>query len=492
MRCGAVNKPPHGINDKYGRVEESVVLATDTKTNVTVENSSGEVDGNAGSIYSDPESHSFDSLETESETELNFIQDAQEISTATAEKAEAETDVDLIHFGEAVYTEKARMGVSNALNNIVHKSSERVYHSVFGNISAKINEKSDAEAIYTSTADLGEADGKINEESDAEAIYTSTADLGEGDSKTEVSQYVESAVTKTADLAKSDEIREYSQSIYGIDDASTFSKENANIETHHRAEGYVEKPVVTGDFISFSSASPFTLKMYNSTSYLWDGTMEYSVDSINWNVWDGTLIDGTNKLYLRGTNNTKAKGLVNWMVFDGNGISVAGNVETLLDYKTVQAGNHPTIAESTFQWIFRNVLAITDASGLIIGCSVIPKNGCYGMFEGCSNLEKPPIFKAKDLYDLAYYEMFWNCTKLNAISAMPETSAERDRCYGSMYKGCVKIKISETQTDEYINAWKMPQMINNRAENMFAGTGGTFTGTPRSNNIYYTANEIIS
>lgn len=67
------------------------------------------------------------------------------------------------------------------------------------------------------------------------------------------------------------------------------------------------------DYLTFSSPNSFTLKTNNAAKN-WDGTLEYSTNAEDWSVWDGTttLNSGSdNKLYLRGTGNTKIAGSKN-------------------------------------------------------------------------------------------------------------------------------------------------------------------------------------
>ena len=62
-----------------------------------------------------------------------------------------------------------------------------------------------------------------------------------------------------------------------------------------------------------------------------------------------------------------------------------------------------------------------------------------------------------------------------------------------MFSDCTSIKLSETQTGIYQKPYRIP--IENTGNdfnptamtNMFAGTGGTFTGTPTINTTYYLA-----
>ena len=117
-------------------------------------------------------------------------------------------------------------------------------------------------------------------------------------------------------------------------------------------------------YLTFSSPKSFTLKVNNATKN-WDGTLEYfSADKV-WTVWDGTTIlfadnnDGEYVLYLRGTGNTKITGLppkgsndtYRW-VLTGSDIACVGNIENLLDYATVESGQHPTMAEACYVYMF--------------------------------------------------------------------------------------------------------------------------------------------
>lgn len=108
-------------------------------------------------------------------------------------------------------------------------------------------------------------------------------------------------------------------------------------------------------YLTFSSPKSFTLKVNNATKN-WDGTLEYfSADKV-WAVWDGTTFlsayhhDGEYALYLRGTGNTVITGNginKNWII-TGTDVKCIGNIENLLDYITVEAGNHPTMTTSCY------------------------------------------------------------------------------------------------------------------------------------------------
>lgn len=62
-----------------------------------------------------------------------------------------------------------------------------------------------------------------------------------------------------------------------------------------------------------------------------------------------------------------------------------------------------------------------------------------------------------------------------------------------MFQSCTKIKLSSTQTEEYTVEYRIPSSGTattgtNSLNNMFAYTGGTFTGTPSINTTYYLSN----
>lgn len=68
-----------------------------------------------------------------------------------------------------------------------------------------------------------------------------------------------------------------------------------------------------------------------------------------------------------------------------------------------------------------------------------------------------------------------------------------------MFKGCTKIKISTTRTSPYTNTYRIPYSgtgvmftSGSATTNMFANTGGTFTGTPSLNTTYYTSNTVAN
>ena len=302
-------------------------------------------------------------------------------------------------------------------------------------------------------------------------------------------------------------------------------------------------------YLAFSSPSSFTLAVNDATKH-WDGTLKYSTDASTWSTWDGTttLSSATsgsdNVLYLVGTGNTVITGnsdKYRW-VLTGSDIACSGNIETLLDYATVQAGGHPTMANYCYQYMFKNCANLTTApelpantldvycyASMFYGCTSLTTapalpattlaESCYQyMFRACTNLTTAPTLPATTLAGYCYYQMFNGCTSLTIAPALPATTlaiccyvqmfqdctsltqapalpAKRlaQQCYQGIFWGCTSLKFSKTKTGEYTVAYRIPATgtgttADNALLNMFIKTGGTFTRDPTINTTYYLSN----
>lgn len=306
-------------------------------------------------------------------------------------------------------------------------------------------------------------------------------------------------------------------------------------------------------FLTFSSPSAFSIDAGDPS---WDGVMKYSTDTIKWFTWDGSEISavdagGEYKLYLAGTSNTIVTGGTSsqkkWTL-TGSNIACSGNIESLLDHATVAAGNHPTMGNNCYSHMFNNCTGLIMApelpsvtlsancyAGIFQGCTSLTTapalpattlaNGCYScMFYGCTTLATAPALPATTLANSCYSDMFNGCTSLTTAPALPATALDV-ACYAGMFKGCISltaipelqattlplicyqfmfenctnIKLSSTQTGNYTLAYRIPtsgtstRYDGDSLNDMFAGTGGTFTGTPKINTTYYleTSNTIV-
>lgn len=216
-------------------------------------------------------------------------------------------------------------------------------------------------------------------------------------------------------------------------------------------------------YLTFKSPSSFTLSVNDTTKH-WDGTLEYSTDASTWTTWDGrtTLSSATkgssNVLYLRGTGNSVITGSINYRwVLTGSDIRCIGNIENLLDYATVKAGNHPTMADYCYFYMFSGCTSLTQAPDLPATTLV---HFCYNnMFSGTS-LTKAPALPATTLATNCYYEMFQDCTTLTQAPALPATTLA-SHCYAYMFSGT-----AITQAP----ALSATTLATNCYDNMFSGT----------------------
>ncbi|MBQ6152376.1 MAG: hypothetical protein IJJ15_01350 [Ruminococcus sp.] len=146
-----------------------------------------------------------------------------------------------------------------------------------------------------------------------------------------------------------------------------------------------------------------------------------------------------------------------------------------------------TLARYCYRNMFSNCGSLTTAPELP---ATTLENGCYsGMFIRCGRLTTAPELPATTLADSCYDSMFDSCTSLTELPALPAEELA-NYCYCYMFYGCSSIKLSETQTAEYSIPYSVPSGGNGTTasyalDSMFAGTGGTFTGTPAINKTYY-------
>lgn len=159
------------------------------------------------------------------------------------------------------------------------------------------------------------------------------------------------------------------------------------------------------NYLTFSSPNPFSISVATPG---WNGKLYYSKDTKTWVKWTGnevnaTEADGTYALYFRGTRSTKiAGGSSNKWTLSGSNISCTDNIENLLDYETVEAGQHPTMADYCYSY----------------------------MFYGCTSLTTAPSLPATTLATRCYSSMFYGCTSIK-IPQSPITILSSFSIYGS-------------------------------------------------------------
>ena len=150
-----------------------------------------------------------------------------------------------------------------------------------------------------------------------------------------------------------------------------------------------------------------------------------------------------------------------------------------------------TLADYCYYEMFSGCTSLTQAPALP---ATTLANNCYqSMFFGCSSLTQAPALPATTLAISCYTMMFYNCTSLTQAPALPATTLA-DYCYDSMFYGCTNLKLSSSKTDEYTQEYRIPSSgsgttATDALTNMFASTGGTFTGTPDINATYYLSSD---
>ena len=306
---------------------------------------------------------------------------------------------------------------------------------------------------------------------------------------------------------------------------------------------------VTTPYIDLHSDSAFTLKPYN-TSKNWDGTLETSTNGSSWTEWTGSELTagsyaGEYHIMVRGTGNTKITGSNEnrrW-VLGGSGVKCSGDVTMLLDY---QNPGSVTLANSGLYALFYGQAALIEAPQLSLasvpqqgyaqmfyectnlpetpilpartigntgcaymfsGCSAleiahdveaetIDSSGCASMFALCTSLQTAPAFKAKTIGSQGIYGAFSACTALTRIPVLRPTVLAAT-CYKQMFRGCSAVKLSATKTGAYQYEYRIPAEgtgtpATDALLDMFANTGGTFTGTPTINTVYYTDHAPVA
>ena len=196
-------------------------------------------------------------------------------------------------------------------------------------------------------------------------------------------------------------------------------------------------------YLTFSSPNSFTLAVKKATKK-WNGTIEYFASDKTWTTWDGTTTlsavadDSEYLLYLRGTGNRIITGgnTAGIWVISGANIKCIGNIDNLLDYTTVESGNHPTMANNCYGNMFKGCTSLISAPEL--PATTLSKS-CYSyMFDGCTALTQAPALPATTLADYCYNSMFYGCTSLISAPELPATTLANN-CYNTMFRGCTAL-----------------------------------------------------
>lgn len=230
-----------------------------------------------------------------------------------------------------------------------------------------------------------------------------------------------------------------------------------------------------------------------------DVALYWSTDKKVWARWGYTdvLTSVNGYLYFRGEGNTALNPPVSvaraTFAIDGEEVYCSGNIETLLDWQSVQEGRHPAMDGGAFGGLFQDNTCLVSAPKLP---AVTLTQGCYGeMFKNCTGLKRPPALPATELAVSCYSQMFWGCTSLECLPELTAINLPRS-AYSYMFYGCTGISLSETEDSTYKYPFRIPSNGNGTIEGaalyeMFTRTGGPFTGTPTINTTYYTDHKPV-
>ena len=252
---------------------------------------------------------------------------------------------------------------------------------------------------------------------------------------------------------------------------------NSNVGITVQIEEPVEPEHNCVTFFTSASDNSTYLQTANNLKN-WNGTLEYSYDKSHWNTWDGTtnLTFQNGYLYLRGTGNTYLTGSSSSstsyrFMFLGSGattlpsgaIECSGNIETLLDWATVKAGNHPIMASYCFSYLFQGANGLKTAPELP---STSLATYCYQyMFQNCTGLTTTPALPATTTASYCYRGMFYGCTALTTITRptgktvdLPATTLAT-YCYNLMFRGCTNLVNGPSFTASVVNTYCCSQMF---------------------------------
>ena len=152
------------------------------------------------------------------------------------------------------------------------------------------------------------------------------------------------------------------------------------------ASEIIEGKQIDVPYIVFISPKSYCISAGKS----WDGTIEYSLDKINWHDWDGSQIE-SNIIYMRGYGNTVITGQRNisgtnasWIFKTKDKLICRGNIETLLDYKICSKGEHPPMGKSCYDSMFKGCWRLTSLD--LTNWNTSQVINMSNMFKGCTSL----------------------------------------------------------------------------------------------------------
>ena len=288
--------------------------------------------------------------------------------------------------------------------------------------------------------------------------------------------------------------------------------------------GTAEELEVNG-YVEFVSSTPMKITPKYTNSGV---TLRYSLDGITWTpIVSGVTTPSANIIYFigraAGTKSLYTAGSSSnaWTFTGATNLECNGKLDRLLQDDLGGDSDILTIGANCFNYMFYNATSLISVdddclpattlanycyNSMFSGCTglitapALPATTlatyCYGsMLANCRNLTTAPTLPAITLATYCYNRMFVNCTGLTTAPTLPAITLST-YCYQYMFSGCTKIKLSTTMTGIYDTDYRIPTSgtgttATNALTDMFALTGGTFTGTPTINTTYYTENTPV-
>ena len=249
-------------------------------------------------------------------------------------------------------------------------------------------------------------------------------------------------------------------------------------------------------YLTFRSASQFRL---SGTSSRWSsGTLDIATsnptDEASWTKgWTGSQVtavqtDGQYYIYLRGTGITTFGGSSYYgspftLSYASEDVYCEGDIETLRGYN----GDVPAMGDYCYRYMFSGWSNLVSAP--VLSATTLANNCYQGMFSSCS-LTVPPALPATTLSTGCYNSMFSSCKSLKAIPALPATGSLPGTCYYGMFSGCTSLEVNTAGPGA---EWSIPAGTTGASiwnYDMFANTGGDFTGNPVAGTTYYVASAL--
>lgn len=222
------------------------------------------------------------------------------------------------------------------------------------------------------------------------------------------------------------------------------------------------------------------------TASLSRSACEYSIDGGEWvSLAAGTATPAINAGHIISfkANNPTVNSLYGIGTFTiSKQCNLKGNCMSMLAYD--DAASMTSLEDYGFKTLFKSCSNIINIEKGFLPATILRRDSCYQMFEGCSNLITAPDLPTTSLGVNCCTRMFYNCSSLvtpppellapstgqdccsymfygcSKIKEAPVLAAEklRDRCYYGMFYGCsnlayIKMLATDISASECLTSW---------------------------------------